>query len=99
MAIGEFHRCRRNPPAAATPGVTLVDLKAALAQQGWTYRPDPTETSCFFGGSLATNASGARSFRWGSTRAHVRGLEVVLASGEVVELQRGEAAADAAGAL
>src|ERR1019366_3635403 len=58
--------------AIAQPGITLTDLKAAVAKQGWSYMPDPTELSCFLGATLATNATGARSFLWGPTRAHVR---------------------------
>src|SRR3978361_1787951 len=42
------------------------------------------------GGSVATNASGSRSFRYRDTRKHVRALRVVLASGEVLALRRGE---------
>src|SRR4051812_43736974 len=85
--------------AVAQPGITLTDLKAKVAEQGWAYMPDPTESSCFLGATLATNASGARSFLWGPTRAHVRELEVVLASGEIVHLRRGRVHAAAGGML
>src|SRR5687767_13496426 len=61
--------------AVVEPGVTLTDLKDEVSKQGWSYMPDPTETSCFLGATLATNASGARSFHWGPTRAHIRELE------------------------
>ncbi|OGR90493.1 MAG: hypothetical protein A2992_00280 [Elusimicrobia bacterium RIFCSPLOWO2_01_FULL_59_12] len=85
--------------AIVQPGVTLADLKDAVAKQGWHYMPDPTETSCFLGATLATNASGARSFHWGPTRAHVRELEVVLASGDAVHLRRGQVQAAPDGTL
>src|SRR5882672_9258748 len=82
--------------AVVQPGITLTDLKMKVSEQGWSYMPDPTESSCFLGATLATNASGARSFLWGPTRAHIRELDVVLASGDLVHLRRDKifAAAD-----
>ena len=43
------------------------------------------------GGTIATNASGSRSFRFGATRLWVRALQVVLADGAVREFERGQA--------
>lgn len=54
------------------------------------FTPDPTETGASVGGMVSCNASGARSFRYGSTRDHVTALRVVLADGEAVVLRRGE---------
>ncbi|WP_409969543.1 FAD-binding oxidoreductase [Bengtsoniella intestinalis] len=54
------------------------------------YPPDPTESTCSVGGMVSCNASGARSFRYGSIRGHLLGLRVVLSDGEVVTLRRGE---------
>jgi D-lactate dehydrogenase (cytochrome) len=85
--------------AVVQPGITLTELKAKVSEQGWSYMPDPTESSCFLGATLATNASGARSFHWGPTRAHVRELEVVLASGDIVYLRRDQVHAAADGTL
>jgi len=42
------------------------------------------------GGTIATNASGARSFLYGDTRRHVRALQVALMDGSLVEMQRGD---------
>src|SRR6185503_20932511 len=53
----------------------------------------------FLGGTVATNASGARTFKYGPTRNYIAGLKVVLASGEVLDVKRGEARADAQGKL
>ncbi|MFW5923049.1 MAG: FAD-binding oxidoreductase [Planctomycetota bacterium] len=63
------------------------------AGQRLFYPVDPTETSAQIGGTIATNASGARSFYYGPTRKWVQGLTVVLSCGEVVELQRGRCVA------
>ncbi len=71
------------------PGIGVADLKRRLAAEGFLFAPDPTsEEEAALGGSIACNASGARSLRYGATRRHVTGLTVVLASGETVELRR-----------
>jgi D-lactate dehydrogenase (cytochrome) len=81
--------------AVVEAGVILADLQRAVDQEGLLYPPDPTERGCFVGGNVATNASGARTFKYGPTRNYIRRLKVVLASGEVVDLRRGEVRADA----
>ena len=71
------------------PGAIVSDVKRAAAAAGLLFAPDPTsEESCTIGGSIACNASGARTLRYGATRSHVRALTIVLASGETVELRR-----------
>ncbi|HEY3823123.1 MAG TPA: FAD-binding oxidoreductase [Bryobacteraceae bacterium] len=69
-------------------GALLRAVQAAGPSQ--FYAPDPTETGASVGGSIATNASGSRSFLYGSTRRHVRGLRVLRADGETLTLRRGE---------
>lgn len=46
------------------------------------------EGSCQIGGNLATNAGGINVLRYGTARAQCLGLEVVLASGDVVSSLR-----------
>ena len=70
-------------------GVTLVDLDAALAAIGKHYPPVPTFTGAFVGGVVATNAAGAATFKYGTTRDWVRALTVVLANGDVLDIERG----------
>jgi len=72
------------------PGVILRDLQRAVDAEGLLYPPDPTERSCFVGGNIATNASGARTFKYGPTRDYVSRLRIALATGEIIELRRGE---------
>ena len=76
--------------AICEPGSTLRDVSAAAAASKQFYAPDPTEVDASIGGTIATNASGSRSFLYGATRCHVRALRVVLASSEVLTLQRGQ---------
>lgn len=82
---------KENLRAIVEPGLILGDFQKAVEAEGLFYPPDPTEWSCQIGGTVATNASGARSFKYGATREFVVGLRVVLPNGEVRHLKRGEA--------
>jgi D-lactate dehydrogenase (cytochrome) len=85
--------------AVAEPGVRLFDFQSFVESQGLLYPPDPTERSCFLGGTVATNASGARTFKYGPTRNYVQRLKIALATGEVIDLHRGELKADQKGQI
>jgi D-lactate dehydrogenase (cytochrome) len=76
--------------AVAEAGVRLIDLQRAVDAEGLLYPPDPTERSCFLGGNIATNASGARTFKYGPTRNYVERLKIALATGDLLDLRRGD---------
>jgi FAD/FMN-containing dehydrogenase len=76
--------------AVCGAGASLTSIQAAAAPSKQFYGPDPTEYSAAIGGTVATNASGSRSFLYRDTRRHIRALRVVLATGEVLALRRGE---------
>jgi D-lactate dehydrogenase (cytochrome) len=80
--------------AIVESGVLLTDLQKAVDAENLFYPPDPTEWSCQIGGTVATNASGARSFKYGATRKYVERLEIVLPAGEILNLKRGEVFAE-----
>ena len=90
---------RTNNTALAEAGVILSDFQRSVESEGLLYPPDPTERGCFLGGTVATNASGARTFKYGPTRNYIAGLKVVLASGEVLDLKRGQIHADKEGQI
>lgn len=70
-------------------GARVADVRRAAEHAGLLFTPDPTsEEESTIGGAIACNASGARSFRYGATRAHVRALTVLLANGERLEVRR-----------
>lgn len=72
--------------AVVEPGVILDDLQESVRERGWYYPPDPASLKeCSVGGTIATNAGGPRCVKYGVTRHYILGLEVVLASGEVLE--------------
>jgi FAD/FMN-containing dehydrogenase len=66
-------------------GVTLAALQAAAAHAGEDTTLDfAARDSCTIGGVVACDAGGARALRHGTARAHVAGLEAVLADGSVI---------------
>lgn len=68
-------------------GVVLDELNRVLREQGRYFPPDPSNPAVTtIGSMLATDAAGSRSMRVGSTRDHVRSIEVVLPGGQCVEL-------------
>src|SRR5204862_2099808 len=70
-------------------GVTLIELDAALQRAGGYYPPTPTFPGAFVGGTIATNAAGAATFKYGTTRDWVLGLTIVLPNGDVLDIERG----------
>ena len=80
-------------------GVPLVELESHLAASGRHYPPVPTFTGAFAGGIVATNAAGAATFKYGTTRDWVEALTLVLANGDVLDIERGRTTADAGGAI
>src|SRR6185503_10067810 len=97
--IKSLRREERGGRVVAEAGVRLADLQRFVESEKLFYPPDPTERSCFLGGTVATNASGARSFKYGPTRNYVHRLKLALANGDVIKLRRGELQADARGRI
>jgi D-lactate dehydrogenase (cytochrome) len=74
-------------------GVPLADLQRALHAAHLYYPPVPTYDGAFVGGTIATNAAGAATFKYGSTRPWVEALTIVLANGDLLDITRGETTA------
>ncbi|MBX3284255.1 MAG: FAD-binding protein [Actinobacteria bacterium] len=73
--------------ATVGPGLRNAEVKAAAADHGLWYPPDPSSFEiCSIGGNLATNAGGLCCVKYGVTTDYVLGLEVVLADGRAVRL-------------
>lgn len=75
-----------NLTVTVQPGVLLMELAEYVQERGFFYPPDPGEKSATIGGNISTNAGGMRAVKYGVTRDYVRGLTVVLPTGEIVEL-------------
>jgi glycolate oxidase len=73
--------------AVVEPGAFNKDVKAAAAEHGLWYPPDPSSFEiCSIGGNVATNAGGLCCVKYGVTTDYVLGLDVVLADGTLVTL-------------
>ncbi len=73
--------------AVVEPGLINLWLSQQVGPRGYYYAPDPaSQTACSLGGNVAENAGGPHCLKYGVTTNHVLGLEVVLPSGEIVEL-------------
>jgi len=75
--------------AIVEPAVVLSEFQNLVMQKNLLYPPDPTERNCYIGGTVATNASGEKTFKYGPTRNYVMELDVVLADGNILKLSRG----------
>ncbi len=92
VSLEKFRQLEVHPGyCVAGAGVLLSEVHAAAARSGQFYPPDPTETSASIGGTIATNASGSRSFRYAATRRWVERLRVAFADGAIREFARGDA--------
>ena len=75
---------RKDNYIVVEPGVICQDLNNALFPSHF-FPPDPASAAlCSIGGMISTNASGNRAIKYGTTKDYLKGLEVVLASGEVI---------------
>ncbi len=73
--------------AVVEPGALNIEVKAAAAEHGLWYPPDPSSYEiCSIGGNVATNAGGLCCVKYGVTTDYVLGLDVVLADGTLVTL-------------
>ncbi|MEZ5423439.1 MAG: FAD-linked oxidase C-terminal domain-containing protein [Pyrinomonadaceae bacterium] len=67
------------------PGLTTYDVQQAAAEVGLLFAPDPASyKDSYIGGNIAENAGGMRTPKYGVTKHHVLGLEVVTGTGEII---------------
>lgn len=71
-------------------GLSFQGLEEETNRFGLSFRASPTETLAFVGASVSTCASGVRGFRYGSIRDYIKGIEIILANGTVLNINRGE---------
>lgn len=81
-----------NGNVTVSPGITIEELNSFISAsaKGFFYPPDPTEETASVGGTIATDASGADSYLYGSTRKWVEGLQIVLPDGRILNIERGQ---------
>ncbi len=89
----------QNGTVRAGAGVPLSDLQRAVGAHGLYYPPIPTFDGAFVGGTVATNAAGAATFKYGATRRWISALTIVLADGSILDIRRGDVTASGDGAF
>ena len=71
------------------PGIIFAEMNRQLAAHGKFFASDPSSGDfCVVGGMLGTNAAGAHSLKYGTTKDHVLELSTVLHNGEFVTLKK-----------
>ncbi len=76
---------RNNQIGIVEPGVITGDFQEEVKKLGLFYPPDPASLKfCTMGGNAAECAGGPSAVKYGVTKDFIIGLEVVLASGEIL---------------
>ncbi len=75
-----------NLTVTVEPGLLLMELTKYVESHDLFYPPDPGEKSATLAGNINTNAGGMRAVKYGVTRDYVRGMELVLPNGEIMEV-------------
>ena len=79
-----------NLTAKVQPGVLLSELESELNNRGYFFPPNPTEKNSSIGGNIAVNASGSRTFKYGSYRNFVKSLHIILPNSDEAIIERGK---------
>ena len=75
-----------NLVATVQPGVIIQDLNNEAVKHGLLYPPDPgTVSTATMGGSVSECSGGLRGLKYGVTKHYIMGMELVLASGDVIK--------------
>ena len=76
----------KNLMAVVEPGVVTNKLDEVLRKYGLFFAGYPmSDEFCFIGGNVAENAGGGKAVKYGVTGQYIQGLEVVSATGEIVQ--------------
>ena len=75
-----------NSTITVQSGMTLSNFYEEVKKTGLFFPPHPGDESAMMGGLVSTNAGGARAVKYGTIRNFIRGLQVVLANGEIINL-------------
>ena len=91
LGMAKFNRIREidfeNRVAVVEPGVTNLAVSNAVAHAGFYYAPDPSsQIACTIGGNVAENSGGVHCLKYGMTTNNLLGCEIVLITGEVLNI-------------
>lgn len=78
---------KENLVVVVEPGVVTNEINNAIKDDGLFFAGYPMSVeSCFVGGNVAENAGGGKAIKYGVTGRYILGMEVVLPTGEIVQL-------------
>src|SRR6187200_3349542 len=91
VGLGKFNRILdidyANRCVVAQSGVTNLAISHAVAGEGFYYAPDPSsQIACTIGGNVAENSGGVHCLKYGMTTNNLLGCEIVLITGEVLNI-------------
>jgi glycolate oxidase len=91
LGMAKFNRIREidydNRVAVVEPGVTNLAVSQAVEHAGFYYAPDPSsQIACTIGGNVAENSGGVHCLKYGMTASNLLGCELVLITGEIIQL-------------
>src|SRR6476469_4315808 len=91
LGMAKFNRIREvdfeNRVAVVEPGVTNLAVTRAVEDRGFYYAPDPSsQIACTIGGNVAENSGGVHCLKYGMTTNNLLGCEIVLITGEVLNI-------------
>src|SRR5471032_1298906 len=91
LGMAKFNRIKdidfANRVAVVEPGVTNLAVSQAVAHAGFYYAPDPSsQIACTIGGNVAENSGGVHCLKYGMTTNNLLGCELVLITGEIIQL-------------
>jgi glycolate oxidase len=91
LGMAKFNRIREidydNRVAVVEPGVTNLAVSQAVEHAGFYYAPDPSsQIACTIGGNVAENSGGVHCLKYGMTANNLLGCELVLITGEIIQL-------------
>lgn len=88
LDLKNFDKIRQNQDRVEVgAGVFKGNLDNELEKSGRFFAPNPSiGPHCTMGGMVATNASGSRSLKYGSTIDNLLGVRIITANGQIVDL-------------
>jgi glycolate oxidase len=91
LGMAKFNRILEidydNRVAVVEPGVTNLAVSQAVEHAGFYYAPDPSsQIACTIGGNVAENSGGVHCLKYGMTANNLLGCELVLITGEIIQL-------------
>lgn len=87
--IHDIGRQHGRPFARVAPGMFLGEFQRAVDAEGYYYPPSPTSRhEAMIGATVATNATGDNTYKYGTTRKYIRALQLLMADGTTRTITR-----------